>query len=146
MKHPHPIHIVSALDGVSSNDDPLQHAVALSTAASNHGFDWQSTAPVFQAVRDELVELDEATQDGERSAIEHEVGDVLLAACNLARHLAVDPSRALQQAAARFEGRFRELEARAFGDGHSIADLSMDELEIRWQQAKRTLSERGGGA
>jgi ATP diphosphatase len=97
-------------------------------------------------VQDELVELDEAWRDEDQAAVAHELGDVLLAACNLARHLAVDPSRALHDAASRFERRFRTLEARAHGEGFALTDLSMEELEQRWQRAKRTLSKQGGGA
>ncbi len=138
----------SALDSVPWSDDPLTDAVRVSSAAARVGFDWRSVPPVVAAVRRELVELEEAVASDDASALRHEVGDVLLAVCNVARHLGVSPAEALRDANHRFEQRFRALEARAKGDGHALTDLDDEELERRWQQAKRALAsqENGGGA
>ena len=98
---------------------------------------------MFQAVRDELVELDEARATGHADDLHHELGDVLLAACNLARHLGVDPTSALSDAVDRFERRFRRVEDGVRDDALPWDSLSADEMERRWQDAKRSLAAEG---
>jgi ATP diphosphatase len=66
----------------------------------------------------------------------HEVGDLLLAASNLARHLGVDPEAALQQANRRFESRYARMEALAGAQGRRLAEFDLDQLEEFWRQAK----------
>jgi ATP diphosphatase len=101
---------------------------------------------VFDAVRAELAELDEAHRAGDPTAVHHELGDVLLAVCNLARHLGVPPTAALDAANARFARRFRTLEAAVHADGLRVGQLPLPELEERWQAAKRVLAKQGEGA
>ena len=137
--------IRSALDDLHITDDPLADAVRVSAAAARAGFDWRSVGPVVSAVRSEVVELEEAITADDGPAQHHELGDVLLAVCNLARHLGVAPDEALRDANHRFEQRFRTLEGRARAEGHALTDLDDDDLERRWQAAKRTLRRMEGG-
>lgn len=133
-------HSPSVLDLLPTDQPPLARAVTSSRAAASLGFDWPGVPPVVQAVRDELSELDDARVAGRADELHHELGDVLLATCNLARHLGVDPTAALSDAVDRFERRFRRVEAGVRAEGLRWDSLSPDELERRWQDAKRTLA------
>ncbi len=129
----------------SGASSALSRAVALSAAAAEVGFDWPSPAPVFDAVQSEVTELLEAFDAGDPSAIRHELGDVLLAVCNLARHLSVPPDEALGEANDRFTARFSMMESTAAAEGAPLESLSTGELEERWQAAKRLLAEGRAG-
>jgi len=135
----------SALHDAERPRSALALAVSLSAAAAEVGFDWPSPAPVFDAVREELDELSEAVNETDEAAVRHELGDVLLAACNLARHLGVPPEAALRAATQRFEDRFRLMESTAHAERAALHAMGPDELEQRWQAAKRTIR-AGGGA
>ena len=125
----------------SDTGSALSRAVALSAAAAEVGFDWPAPAPVFDAVQSEVSELLEAFDAEDPSAIRHELGDVLLAVCNLARHLGVPPDEALAEANDRFTARFTTMESIAAAEGAPLASLSTADLEERWQAAKRLLAE-----
>ena len=129
----------SALAGRPATDCPLRDAVLSSAAAASVGFDWPDAAGVHAALVDEVREVAGCLQGGPEA--EHEVGDVLLAACNLARHLGLDPHAALRQAIVRFEARFRRMESDARDAGVSLRDEAPAALEARWQAAKRALGE-----
>lgn len=135
----------SALARLPDDGEPLDRAVRASRAAATVGFDWPSVGPVFAAVRSELGELEEALSGRDPRRVSEELGDVLLAVTNLARHLSVSPTGALEEATDRFVRRFEEMERQAWADGAELADLGPDELEDRWQRAKRSLAreERG---
>ena len=102
--------------------------------AARVGFDWPDIQGVWEKLNEELKEVDSAG-DGESRAAE--IGDLLFAAVNLARWYKVDPESALRAANARFRGRFHYIERAARASGRSIADLTLDEMEALWQQAKR---------
>ena len=89
---------------------------------------------------EELAELNEAVSLDSADQIEDELGDVLFSIVNLARHLKVDPELALTRANHKFEARFREMEQSLQAAGVSLADMSIDELESAWQEAKGRLA------
>ncbi|MEF8833254.1 MAG: nucleoside triphosphate pyrophosphohydrolase [Halofilum sp. (in: g-proteobacteria)] len=126
---------VSALAGVTLGLPALTRAWKLSRRAARAGFDWPDASGPAAKVREELDEIEAAGDDP--VAREAEVGDLLLAAVNLARHLDVDAETALRRASHRFERRFREVERQAWRDGEGTAGMSMDTLEGYWQAAKR---------
>lgn len=126
----------SALDGVAIALPALKRAAKLGRRASLQGFDWPDTEGVRAKIAEELVELDEAVTRNSADHIEDELGDVLFSIVNLARHLKVDPEQALTRANHKFEGRFREMELLLQAAGTSLADMTVDELESAWQQAK----------
>ncbi len=138
----------SAIDGVPRALPALQRAERIGDKASRVGFDWPDAAGVLRKVDEERAELTEAIAGGERERIEAELGDLLLAAANLARKLDVEPEQALSRALDRFEGRFRAVEAAVRRDGLAMQTLDAAELDRRWEAAKqaRATGERGAGS
>ena len=127
----------SVLDGVPASLPALVGAYRLGQKAAGIGFDWDRAEAVRAKVDEELRELDREANgkaDEARARIEEELGDVLFAVANLARHLKVDPERALAAANRKFRRRFAAMEAELEPAG----DHSMEELERLWERAKRT--------
>jgi ATP diphosphatase len=118
----------------------LSRSQKLQKRAARVGFDWGEMDAVRGKVDEELGELSEAVKDGDFEAIESEVGDIFLAMVNLARHLGVDAESALRHANRRFEDRFRLMEKAAAVEGSRLSEEPLDQLEQRWQAAKRELA------
>ena len=118
----------SALAGVALALPALERAAKLQRRAARVGFDWPDAAGARLKVDEELGELDRETQ-AER--LHDELGDLLFAVVNLARHLKVEPEAALRDASRKFERRFRRME-----ETEGFADLSLDEKERLWLRAK----------
>ncbi|HEV2302860.1 MAG TPA: nucleoside triphosphate pyrophosphohydrolase [Stellaceae bacterium] len=128
----------SILDGVALALPALLRAAKIGRRAARIGFDWPDASAVFDKLAEEVEELRAELEHGADPArTEDEMGDILFAAAQLARKLAVDPEAALRRATAKFERRFRELEARAAerGLGNEI-----EALEALWQEVKRAES------
>ncbi|GAY21427.1 MULTISPECIES: nucleoside triphosphate pyrophosphohydrolase [Sphingobium] len=123
----------SALAGVAIALPALLRAEKLQKRAARTGFDWPDIGGVIDKIEEELDEVQAATTQAER---EEEVGDLLFAVVNLARHLKVDPEVALRAANGKFDKRFRIMEGLA---GEDFPALPLDEKEGLWQQAKRQL-------
>jgi len=128
---------LSLLDDVPTALPSLSRAAKLQKRASQVGFDWPSALPVVDNVREELDEVLEAMADNDSVAIADEVGDLLFAAVNLARHLKVDPETALRGANAKFERRFRFIEQALRDTRPPIEDCTLEELDALWGEAKR---------
>jgi len=126
-----------ALDGVARALPALTRAVKLQNRAARDGFDWADVERVFDKIAEEIAEVraELATPPGSPQRV-HEVGDLLLAVSNLARHLGVDPEAALRQANHRFERRYARMEALAAARGGRLADFDLAHLEDLWRQAK----------
>jgi MazG family protein len=123
----------SVLDGVGVALPALTRAEKLQKRAARVGFDWPDAAPVFAKIDEELDELRvEIETHAEPARIEDEIGDVLFAVTNLARHLHVDPEQALRTASRKFERRFRAMEAATA----PLETMSLDALEAEWQRVK----------
>jgi ATP diphosphatase len=120
---------VSALAGVASALPALLRAEKIQKRAARTGFDWPDAAGSRGKVIEEIAEVDDAANQAERI---DEIGDLLFATVNWARHLGVDPEAALRQANAKFERRFRAIET-----APGFADLPLDEKEALWTAAKR---------
>ena len=121
----------SALAGVAIALPALLRAEKLQKRAARTGFDWPDSDGAIAKIVEELDEVQGAATQAER---EEEVGDLLFAVVNLARHLKVDPEVALRAGNAKFDRRFRMMEAIA---GEAFAALPLDEKEMLWQRAKR---------
>jgi len=128
----------SVLDGVALALPALMRAEKLQKRAARIGFDWPDTVPVVAKVREELAEVEvEIAAGAPQERLIDEIGDLLFVCANLARHLKVDPEVALRQANAKFERRFRRIEAIMAEEGRDPAEAGLDRLEEAWQQAKR---------
>ncbi len=121
------------LDGVAPTLPALAQAEAYQKRAARVGFDWPEIAWVWDKVHEELEEVQQAPDAEARAA---EVGDLLFAVVNLARWLEVDPESALREANARFRRRFEHIEATARQQGRALDDLTLEEMDALWEEAK----------
>lgn len=127
----------SRVDGVPAALPALLRAHRVGEKVAHVGFDWPDLAGVLAKVDEERAELQEAIASGDEAAIRHEYGDLLLACASLGRFLGVSGEDALRAANARFEGRFRKVEASAAAAGVRLEDAGLDRLEAWWQEAKK---------
>ncbi len=115
----------------------LARAVKLQRKAGTVGFDWNDPRAVIAKLREELSEVEqELGPAADADRVEDEIGDVLFAVANLARHLKIDPDAALRRANRKFERRFAYIERRLADAGRAPADASLAEMEALWQEAK----------
>jgi nucleoside triphosphate diphosphatase len=125
------------LDDVPLALPALARAQTLQRRAARVGFDWPELAPVFAKVEEELAEVRAELADGaDGDRLADEIGDLLFAVVNLARHLSVDGEAALRATNAKFERRFGAIENALSAQGRRLEDASLDEMEALWQQAK----------
>jgi ATP diphosphatase len=109
--------------------------------AARVGFDWTDAREITEKLSEELRELADARLRAgdlkpEDPHVREELGDVLFTVVNLARRLGIDAEGAMRDANAKFDKRFRYMEAYALADGRQLVDMTLDELEDLWQQAK----------
>jgi ATP diphosphatase len=134
----------SALAGIARGLPEWQRALKLQQRAARIGFDWPGPEPVIAKLHEEIdevcAEFAAVAQDPEdaiaRDRLEDEIGDLLFVCANVARHAKVDPGNALRRANAKFERRFRAMEALAASDGVQLADLALDAQDRYWDRAK----------
>ncbi|WP_108790653.1 nucleoside triphosphate pyrophosphohydrolase [Erythrobacter sp. Alg231-14] len=122
----------SAMDGVAQALPALMRSEKLQKRAARVGFEWHDIKGPKEKLEEELIELDEAT-DAERLV---EAGDVLFVAVNIVRRYGIDAEQALKASNAKFETRFRQMEALAEADGHVFGALNLDAQEEYWQRVK----------
>jgi len=128
----------SVLDGIALSLPALRRGLKMQQRAAHQGFDWQDIKPIFDKVLEELDEVRyEVESQAEHEKIENEIGDLYFTVTNLARHLQVDPETAARKANAKFENRFRGIEARLDEKGLEMNQLTAHELEQLWQQVKK---------
>jgi len=127
----------SALAGVAKALPALRRAQKLGKRAGRVGFDWPDRKGVRAKITEELHELEAAIGTRIEADIEEEFGDLLFAVVNLARHLDVDPEKALASANYKFERRFRDMEDAVVGRGKSLREHSLESLDKEWRAAKK---------
>jgi len=125
----------SVLDGIALAFPALLRAGKVSRRAARIGFDWPDARSVIAKITEEVSEIEAEMNGGGRDRIEDEIGDLLFAVANLARKLDIEPETALRRATAKFERRFRRIEALA--DERGIG-RDLDALEALWQEVKHT--------
>jgi ATP diphosphatase len=125
-----------ALDGVPLALPALLRAQKLGNRAARVGFDWSAAAQVLAKVREETDEVEAELAAGDPGRLEHEIGDLLFAAAQLARHAGLNPETALRIANARFEGRFAHMESTLRAQDKVPADVDQETLEDLWNAAK----------
>jgi MazG family protein len=134
----------SILDGVPSKAPALMEAHQLSTKAARVGFDWKSVEDIFDKLLEEIEELRgaitqhaESKDEATHTRVREELGDLLFAATNIARHLHVEPEAALKLTNRKFRQRFEYIENALHSRGQAFDQTSIDELEELWQEAKK---------
>ena len=131
----------SLLAGVAPSFPALVRAQKIQKKAAKAGFDWERPEDVIEKIREEIVEVEQelAVADRERAGerLTDEVGDLLFAVVNLSRALSIDAESALRAATGKFEKRFRWME-RTVPAGKAFSDLSLDEMNSLWEQAKKS--------
>ena len=124
----------SALESVAKSLPGLIRAEKLQKKAAKVGFDWENAQGALEKVEEELDEVKRAVAgDGDP---EEEIGDLLFAAVNVARHLKVDPERAMEKTCNKFVRRFAEMERQARQENKVLSDLSLTELDTLWNRSK----------
>ncbi|PYT02535.1 MAG: nucleoside triphosphate pyrophosphohydrolase [Acidobacteria bacterium] len=135
----------SLLDGVSARVPALMEAHQLTTKAARVGFDWQTVEDIFDKLHEEIDELRAAIRErrdagpeaeAEQQRVREEIGDLLFAVTNIARHLAVEPEAALKLTNRKFRRRFRHIERGLRARGRELGAATLDEMEELWQEAK----------
>jgi ATP diphosphatase len=114
----------------------LMRAEKLTKRAARVGFDWPTLDAVFDKLAEEIAETREAVAENDSDHVAEEIGDMLFVLANLARKAGVDPEEALRGANAKFERRFRHVEARLAADGRAPAEAGLDAMEALWLEAK----------
>ena len=127
------------LDGVPRSQPALSESQEITAKVAKVGFDWPSTREVFDKLHEEIAELEQAIESGDRAAMEDELGDLLFVAVNLARKLSLDAEMSLRGANRKFRSRFGYVESALAAQGRPLGTATLDEMEEQWQQAKRAL-------
>ncbi len=128
----------SIMDDIPKALPGLMRALKLQRRVAKVGFDWADVQPVLEKIEEELAEVrQELEQGGSQARLTHEVGDLIFACTNLARHLKVDPEEALRGINNRFESRFRYIEVALAEQGRGVDEASLAELDELWELAKR---------
>lgn len=131
----------TVLAGVPAALPALVKAFRVQEKAANVGFDWETPAQVWDKVREEVGEVSEAIASGDPQAVEEEFGDLLFSVINAARLYKVNPENALERTNRKFIARFNYIEEQATAAGRHVRDLSLDEMEALWQQAKTAVNQ-----
>lgn len=133
----------SLLDGVSSKAPALMEAHQLSTKAARVGFDWKELEDIFAKLEEEVGELRAAIEthsasnnESDHTLVREELGDLLFAITNIARHLKVEPEAALKLTNRKFRRRFAFIEEKLRQRGQTFDATTLDEMEALWQEAK----------
>lgn len=126
----------TVLSGVPASLPALIKAYRVQEKAANVGFDWEDRQQVWDKVKEELAEFEAEAREGNTTDMEQEMGDVLFSLVNVARLYGVHPENALEKTNAKFIRRFNYLEQRAAEMGRSLNDMSLEEMDAIWEEAK----------
>ena len=126
----------SVLEGVPKSLPALVKASRIQDKVSGVGFDWEEPQQVFEKLKEELEELQHEVTEDNQDLIEAEFGDVLFSMINYARFLKVNPENALERTNKKFIKRFQYLEQKAKQQGKALADMTLTEMDVYWNEAK----------
>ena len=125
------------LDDIPLAMPALSRAHKLQKRAATTGFDWSDASDVLDKVREEIDELGTEIGAGNKDAMEEEFGDLLFSCVNLARHLGIDPERAMRLANGKFQHRFESMEELASQGGcQTLSEMTVDQMEQLWTRVK----------
>ena len=128
----------SVLEGVPSSLPASEKAKRIQDKVAGVGFDWEEPQQVFEKLKEELEELQHEVGDGNQALMEQEFGDVLFSMINYARFLKIDPENALERTNKKFIKRFQYLEQKAHENGKSLKEMTLAEMDVFWEEAKKT--------
>ena len=126
----------SVLDDVPIALPAMQRSAKLQKRAANVGFDWPDITPVLANMAEELEEVQQAFASGDKDHTLEELGDLMFACVNMARHLKQDPEQVMRAANAKFERRFRFLETQLLEAGEQLENVSLERMDAGWDEAK----------
>jgi XTP/dITP diphosphohydrolase len=124
------------LQGVPRGLPALVKAIRIGDKARGAGFDWDKPEDVWVKIKEELGEFEQAQKSGKEEDIEGEWGDVLFSLVNFSRLSGLDPELALERTNKKFIFRFTYIESKAREQGKSLNDMSLEEMEVLWNEAK----------
>jgi tetrapyrrole methylase family protein/MazG family protein len=126
----------SVLEGLPGSMPSLLRAHRLQCRAARTGFDWRKVEDVLNKLDEEIHEFRTALKRGERKDIEEELGDVFFSLVNVSRFVGVNPEDALRGTISKFISRFRHIEMKAAERGMSLRDMTLEEMDVLWDEAK----------
>ena len=125
------------LDGIAKNLPSLKRSQKIQDRASRVGFDWPDTKGVFEKIREEAQELEQALISEEKESIKEEIGDLLMIITNLARKLDIDSEEALNKANNKFVNRFNYIEDQLEIKNKEFKDIELKDLDVLWKDSKK---------
>jgi len=125
------------LEGIAKNLPSLQRSQKIQKRVSNVGFDWPDTKGVFEKIKEELRELEEAVESNNKESIQEEIGDFFMIITNLSEKLGVDSEEALRKSNVKFEKRFNYIEKELEKDNLKVSEMDLDELNTLWDDSKK---------
>lgn len=133
----------SLLEGVPKAMSSLLRAHRLQKKAAQAGFDWPDIDDVIVKVDEEMNELKEALKSGSRDEMEGELGDIIFMLVNLSRFMKVNPEDAHRKTIGKFMRRFRHIEIKAVEQGRELSDMTLEEMDRLWDEAKNKEDKSG---
>ena len=127
----------SLLSGVPNSMPSLIKAYRMQEKAANVGFDWEKKEDVWAKVKEEIAEVEAEMEKGNAADMEKEFGDLLFSLVNASRLYGINPDNALEQTNNKFRGRFNYVEAHSIGQGRNLRDMSLEEMDALWNEAKK---------
>ncbi len=127
---------VSILDGVPETLPSLLRAHRLQDRAAKVGFDWIKVTDVLKKLDEEMKEFKNALEGKQREEIEDELGDIFFMLVNISRFVGINPEDALRRTISKFISRFRYIEMKAADQGRKLLDMTLDEMDQLWEEAK----------
>ena len=125
------------LEGIAKNLPSLQRSQKIQKRVSSVGFDWPDTKGVFEKIKEELRELEEAVESNNKESIQEEIGDLYMIITNLSEKLGVDSEEALRKSNVKFEKRFTYIEKELGKDDIKVSEMDLDELNTLWDDSKK---------
>ena len=125
------------LEGIAKNLPSLQRSQKIQKRVSSVGFDWPDTKGVFEKIKEELKELEEAVESDNKESIEEEIGDLYMIITNLSEKMGVDSEEALRKSNIKFEKRFNYIEKELGKDNIKVSEMDLDELNTLWDDSKK---------
>ena len=131
----------TVLEGIPDALPALVKAYRIQDKAANVGFDWEKKEDVWDKVREEIAEFEKELTNGDDINTEAELGDLLFSLVNVARLYKIKPDNALEKTNQKFIRRFNYIEQQTAAQGRKLNELTLDEMETLWQQAKTATNE-----